>query len=677
MKRKSVGRTVMKGDSGKLKRTIILVHQCRPKGDALALWWLYISILVMLVQPSVSFAQFNTYKSRIETSPCPEGTHVQYSSSVSHQLKHEHVSRSLRRRHCVCPLNHVCKGTLCSSAHEHCTLPTDCRLVHGFLASCPDCKCVDAAEVAFTAPQHVFLSMVDRGRALSINFAIEGDVSRPHVTVWREQHPKNQGLVLNQNDNHSSSYFQNDEGKNRSAIIPLQPSAQSRQELTSQTRSDNVQHAKNSTDIIQPTSSHSVSLSPSVPPTMYLRQDKTTTNSKSSSTKLQRRLAQIDRRKDLFSGIYTTRAPTITKAGFPAHGATEILAKPRNSSSEANFGISFWIVILLHMEGEHVCFRAWNGASGTAPACIDIPHTGLDTKSKNLGDENVIATIGVVGDLGMSFSAPLVMHALKHDQALNMLIHPGDVSYAFDVLEMNRYLSRLQGLVSHIPYQVCLGNHEANNERVLNAFLQRFPTDVLGADSSSNTGHWYSFNAYGIHFVFLDTESDTGPGSRQYEWLSADLSCVSVLRSHDKNYKDSTRGSQGDSRFTFESSRLSNDRVQEINHCIRRIGASNIHWVVLVFHYPMYSTHRRVSSDERASKFHQMTSTRKHLEPLLYKYGVNFVFTGHDHVYERTYPVYNQTIDQSIPPRAPVHIVVGTGGHNIYESWYNLPSYDG
>jgi 3',5'-cyclic AMP phosphodiesterase CpdA len=64
---------------------------------------------------------------------------------------------------------------------------------------------------------------------------------------------------------------------------------------------------------------------------------------------------------------------------------------------------------------------------------------------------------------------------------------------------------------------------------------------------------------------------------------------------------------------------------------------------VIVFqHHPLYSSGITHGSDERL---------RGALEPLLVKYGVDLVFTGHDHLYERTKPQQDIT-----------HFVVGSGG---------------
>jgi 3',5'-cyclic AMP phosphodiesterase CpdA len=59
------------------------------------------------------------------------------------------------------------------------------------------------------------------------------------------------------------------------------------------------------------------------------------------------------------------------------------------------------------------------------------------------------------------------------------------------------------------------------------------------------------------------------------------------------------------------------------------LSASNARWKVAVFHHPIYSSGKRHGS---------ALGLRKQLEPMFTRYGVRAVFSGHDHIYERTRP---------------------------------------
>jgi hypothetical protein len=58
-------------------------------------------------------------------------------------------------------------------------------------------------------------------------------------------------------------------------------------------------------------------------------------------------------------------------------------------------------------------------------------------------------------------------------------------------------------------------------------------------------------------------------------------------------------------------------------------GAGSNEWKICFFHHPLYSS---------ARKHGPATDLRLLLEPLFVKYGVNVVFAGHEHVYERILP---------------------------------------
>jgi 3',5'-cyclic AMP phosphodiesterase CpdA len=61
---------------------------------------------------------------------------------------------------------------------------------------------------------------------------------------------------------------------------------------------------------------------------------------------------------------------------------------------------------------------------------------------------------------------------------------------------------------------------------------------------------------------------------------------------------------------------------------------SNDTWKICYFHHPLYSNARRHGPS---------VDLRVLLEPLFVKYGVNAVFSGHDHTYERLKPQHGIT----------------------------------
>jgi 3',5'-cyclic AMP phosphodiesterase CpdA len=61
----------------------------------------------------------------------------------------------------------------------------------------------------------------------------------------------------------------------------------------------------------------------------------------------------------------------------------------------------------------------------------------------------------------------------------------------------------------------------------------------------------------------------------------------------------------------------------------RALEASTARWRIAFFHHPLYSSGRRHGAEP---------SLRAVLEPLFVQHGVQVVFSGHDHVYERVKP---------------------------------------
>jgi 3',5'-cyclic AMP phosphodiesterase CpdA len=78
--------------------------------------------------------------------------------------------------------------------------------------------------------------------------------------------------------------------------------------------------------------------------------------------------------------------------------------------------------------------------------------------------------------------------------------------------------------------------------------------------------------------------------------------------------------------FVLDSDYLDAKQLAWVDGALK---SSNDEWKICYFHHPLYSNGGRHGSQ---------LDLRVLLEPLFVKYGVNVVFSGHDHIYERLKP---------------------------------------
>jgi 3',5'-cyclic AMP phosphodiesterase CpdA len=78
--------------------------------------------------------------------------------------------------------------------------------------------------------------------------------------------------------------------------------------------------------------------------------------------------------------------------------------------------------------------------------------------------------------------------------------------------------------------------------------------------------------------------------------------------------------------FALDTNILDNEQLAWFESALKQ---SLEPWKVVYFHHPLYSNGTRHGSN---------VELRVRLEPLLVRYGVNVVFSGHDHIYERWRP---------------------------------------
>jgi predicted phosphodiesterase len=162
--------------------------------------------------------------------------------------------------------------------------------------------------------------------------------------------------------------------------------------------------------------------------------------------------------------------------------------------------------------------------------------------------------------------------------------------------------------------KIAIGNHDDMSSSLLNQYMNHF----------NLSRQYYSFNYQNAHFVVLSTEQ-TSNRSPQYDFVKRDLANASQN--------------------------------------------SDIDWIIVYMHKPLYT-----SPSNHAGE----SAMRDRYHPLFDQYGVDIVLYGHNHAYERSYPMKSNNSNPSIPiitsnstgsyndPQGQIFATVGTGGVNMH-----------
>ena len=200
-------------------------------------------------------------------------------------------------------------------------------------------------------------------------------------------------------------------------------------------------------------------------------------------------------------------------------------------------------------------------------------------------------------------------------RSFDLVLHTGDIVYAGGICSgsdsswnqyIRGYFDLYQESIGHVPFYLSVGNHELNSG---NCGYQGY-TDVyyLPRDAPAvAVEEYYSFDWGNAHFVALDMNQSYKAGSAQYNWLVNDLQV----------------------------------NMQP--------------WKFVFFHQPAYS-----------SGYHGSTSAvQTYLVPIFETCGVDVVFSGHDHNYERTCAILNGACTTP-QDGGVVYYVTGGGGASLY-----------
>ena len=199
----------------------------------------------------------------------------------------------------------------------------------------------------------------------------------------------------------------------------------------------------------------------------------------------------------------------------------------------------------------------------------------------------------------------------------SLVLHTGDTVYPFltsDLVDL-RYYSVYGAHMDSIPYYVATGNHDVDTGLSLPTSLFHRPENdtpaALHEEESTYSDSYYTVRHGPAQFFILFApffyQYVLTPESAQYAWLQKELS-----------QSDST-------------------------------------WKFLVMHHPIRTSSLHRFDDYNRNTVLDTTELREVILPLAKRFGVQMVFSGHDHVYERFQP------DSGV-----VSVTTAGGGGSLY-----------
>jgi len=226
------------------------------------------------------------------------------------------------------------------------------------------------------------------------------------------------------------------------------------------------------------------------------------------------------------------------------------------------------------------------------------------------------------------------------NKEIDMILHVGD--WAYDLFTDNgdigdKFMDEIEPLTSSLPYMGCLGNHEGKYN--FSHWNNRFVTyNQIGVNSKSGSNNWY-----------FSWEIISGGALIHYTSISSEV--------YFRNYDEPMPVQQQKDQYAWVQKDLEDARNRGVD------------WIIVYGHRPMYCSN--VGGDDcskDATDLREGINKTYGMEDLLKKYNVDLYFCGHEHSYERTFPVYKgepdiQSNNTYINPKYPVHIITGSAGN--------------
>lgn len=211
----------------------------------------------------------------------------------------------------------------------------------------------------------------------------------------------------------------------------------------------------------------------------------------------------------------------------------------------------------------------------------------------------------VFGDTQKNPQVSLQLAELAWAHRPGFLIHAGDLVDRGTVAEhwTEHFFPGVRPLAERVPFYPVLGNHEENAQNYFDYMALPAPE------------YYYDFVYGNAHFFMLDSNRDVHPDSEQYAWLKG------------------------------------------------RLAESAAEWKIVCHHHPPWSS----DENDYGDLWKVNVSTRgdlraRQLTPLYDEYGVDLVWNGHIHSYERTWPLRS---GRAVEQNGTIYMITGGAGGSL------------
>jgi len=244
------------------------------------------------------------------------------------------------------------------------------------------------------------------------------------------------------------------------------------------------------------------------------------------------------------------------------------------------------------------------------------------------------------GDSGINSTEQRTLAAMMmREPNISLILHTGDIaqlhatfqeyqSNHFDIYD-SMYPSQNGNLMRSIPFFTAPGNHEYYSpDWTLFPYLSLFSPPTEGVPAA-DAGHYYSFDWGNAHFVSLDTnlKDSFEPGE---DWK---VHAVTPL----------TSAINGDG---YMLKWLDQD-----------LAGSRKFWRIVFYHESPYGG--GPNANDAPGK-----AIRDYIAPILDRYEVPLAMNGHEHSYQRSKPIRNNTVVAA--GEGTIYITSGGGGYALY-----------